>query len=88
MATNQRGLVVAPVEILDNISATMPQVWKVKSFDNNSAPKTQNALFQLARMKGWHWESKFDVIHGKRYLLFLYRDKAERVACFDWLAKH
>ena len=79
----KKGLVIGPNDIL----AEMPkQAALVRSWDNTTAPKSQKLLRDYLNLKSAAWESTFDAAHhGRRYQLFVYRNPAERRACFDFL---
>ena len=91
MTYARKANVVADAAILD----ALPKVaFKIRSWDNNHARKSQDQVFAFCRLnisKGENglapltWEAVFDAAHGRRYMLFIYRDAAGRKACWDCL---
>jgi hypothetical protein len=87
MTIKQRGLIVASDETHVLISATVHLAYRIKSFSNGKSPKTWAALRTMLDAKRLASESIFDAAHGKRYILFVYKDAAERKACWDHLTR-
>ena len=82
MATiTQNGLVIGPSDILESLPKASR---KVASWQDRVSPATARATYAAIKASGAYAESIFDAAHGRRYCLFVYRDKAERVACFDY----
>ena len=75
------GLVVGPLDI---VGALPIAVRRVNSWDSYTAPKSQKAVLDFLNTKNAMWESIFDASHGRRYMLFVYRSREERRACFDF----
>ena len=77
----QNGLVIGPYDLLESL----PKVaFKVSSWQDRKSPQSQLATYAALKSAGAYAESIFDAAHGRRYVLFVYRDKSERVACFDY----
>lgn len=74
----EKGLVTGPKDLLDKMPAAS---FRVKSWDNTHSPKTQKAAFE-ALGGDVRAESIFDARHGRRYMLFVYRSREERQACW------
>lgn len=76
-----RGLITGPSELLDVLPVT---AFKVTSWDNSHSLKTQMRVWELLHAVGAQPESIFDAAHGHRYMLFVYRSREERKACWDF----
>lgn len=75
----EKGLVTGPQDLLDKMPAAS---FRIASWDNHHSPKTQKLAY--AALGGdVRAESIFDARHGRRYMLFVYRTREERKACWD-----
>jgi hypothetical protein len=88
VAVSRCGNIVANNSALDTVSAHCPLAFRIKSFDNAHSQKTQRALSDVMRGYGFTCESVFDAAHGRRYMLFVYANREERKACFDFIRAH
>lgn len=76
-----RGLVHGPKDILDQLPKS---VERVTSWQNGKSEKTWNQVVDtLRRFDFVFTESKLDASHGRRYMLFIYRNDKERAAIWD-----
>jgi len=83
MTIERVGQYVGPADLLDWLDRA--KLRKVKSVDNTTAPTTQKAIQAAARGASLVIEPIFDAAHGRRYLGFVYRNVAERAACWAFL---
>ena len=77
----RRGLITGPAALLDILPVA---AFKVTSWDNSHSPKTQQRVWDRCHAVGARAESIFDAAHGHRYMLFVYRSREERKACWDF----
>jgi hypothetical protein len=92
MATiERRSRIIASRAVHVYLSAIMPRVYAIASFEDARSPKTQHAMRNLLRdhPRHYHTESTYaGVIDGKRtYDCIVYADSGERRACFAHLAE-
>jgi hypothetical protein len=80
----QLGRVVGPRDIIERLPRGASAV---RSWQNDVAPKTQDATRAAISKLGAFWESspshKLDSKGRRIYRLFIYRTREERVACFN-----
>jgi hypothetical protein len=80
----QEGLVIAPKEVFEWLPK---RALKVKDWGNNKSPATWHDTNAVAHQKGYMLELIFDAAHGRRYMLFIYKAKEGRKACWDFITK-
>lgn len=82
----RKGRIIAPAAAHVHLSALMPRVYAIPSFDDATSPKTQRAMRQAMRdhIARYQVESVFaGMVGGKRtYDALVYSSREERAACF------
>ena len=77
----QKGLIIGPQDVLDILPS---RAFKIADFGSNKSPKTFSVMKDKLREKGADAELIFDAAHGKRYILFIYRNGLERNRCWNY----
>lgn len=87
----RRYNVIAPAAAHVEISAKMPRVYAIASFDDHHSPKTQRALRDMLRAHPARYVTESTFIRrdakGSVYGLLVYSTREERAAAFQVLAK-
>lgn len=81
MSIVTNGIVTAPFDAFEVLPASFATV---KSWDNDTSPKTQAICRSALKAAGFYCESVFRVKEGtkNRYGLYVYRTREERAECF------
>lgn len=86
MSIERRNNIVAPLAAHVHLSALMPRVYAIPSFDDSHSPKTQRAMAQelMRHPAKYRTETVYcGYVAGKRtYGLLVYSTVEERAACF------
>jgi len=77
--------VVASSEAHEIIRRDAACAYAVADFGNGRSPGCWDKLRSALRPQGYSLEAVFDAAHGRRYMLFVYRDQADRSLCWDVL---
>jgi hypothetical protein len=86
MTIIRKGRIIAPQSAHIHLSALMPRVYAIASFDDATSPKTQRAMREAlyAMVQRYRTESVYaGYIAGKcTYDVLVYSTREERAACF------